>query len=44
MNNVALFTALPEGPFDEFTEENWDRCMEVNLKGFGIASALFSSA
>ncbi len=33
MNNVALFTALPEGPFDEFTEENWDRCMEVNLKG-----------
>ncbi len=33
VNNAALFTALPEGPFDELTEENWDRCMEVNLKG-----------
>ncbi len=33
MNNAAMFTALPEGPFDELTEENWDRCMEVNLKG-----------
>ncbi len=33
VNNAAMFTALPEGPFDELTEENWDRCMEVNLKG-----------
>ncbi len=33
VNNAAMFTALPEGPFDEITEENWDRCMEVNLKG-----------
>ncbi|MEE8350020.1 MAG: glucose 1-dehydrogenase [Acidobacteriota bacterium] len=33
VNNAAMFTALPEGPFDELAEENWDRCMEVNLKG-----------
>ncbi|MDA2934127.1 glucose 1-dehydrogenase [Acidobacteria bacterium AH-259-D05] len=33
VNNAAMFTALPEGPFDQLTEENWDRCMEVNLKG-----------
>ncbi|MEE2822900.1 MAG: glucose 1-dehydrogenase [Acidobacteriota bacterium] len=33
VNNAAMFTALPEGAFDKLTEDNWDRCMEVNLKG-----------
>lgn len=33
VNNAALFTALPKGRFDELSEEDWDRCMEVNLKG-----------
>ena len=33
VNNAALFTGVPQGPFDEIDEDVWDACMEVNLKG-----------
>jgi 3-oxoacyl-[acyl-carrier protein] reductase len=37
VNNAALFIALPQRPWDEFPEEEWDRCMEVNVKGMYFA-------
>jgi len=37
VNNAALFIALPQRPWDEFPEEEWDRCMEVNVKGVYFA-------
>lgn len=34
VNNAALFTALfPHRPFDELSEETWDKVMAVNVKG-----------
>ena len=33
VNNAALFIALPQRPWDESPEEEWDRCMEVNVRG-----------
>ena len=37
VNNAALFIALPQRPWDEFPEDEWDRCMEVNVKGIYFA-------
>jgi len=33
VNNAAIFYGLPLKTFDEFTVEEWDRLMAVNLKG-----------
>src|SRR5262249_42022357 len=37
VNNAALFIALPQRPWDEFPEEEWARCREVNVKGVYFA-------
>jgi 3-oxoacyl-[acyl-carrier protein] reductase len=37
VNNAALFIALPQRPWDEFPEDEWDRCMEVNVRGIYYA-------
>ncbi len=33
VNNAALYGALHGGPFDRITEQEWDACMAVNVKG-----------
>lgn len=33
VNNAALFIQLPQRPWDEFSEDEWDRCMDVNVRG-----------
>ena len=33
VNNAALYANLTSAPFDKLTEDEWDRCMAVNVKG-----------
>ena len=33
VNNAALYGALTGGRFNQLDEEEWDRCMSVNVKG-----------
>ena len=33
VNNAALYANLTSAPFDNLTEEEWDDCMAVNVKG-----------
>lgn len=33
INNAALYGALNFGPFDQIDEDEWDACMQVNVKG-----------
>ena len=33
VNNAALYANLTSAPFDQLTEEEWDDCMRVNVKG-----------
>ena len=33
INNAALYGDLTGGRFDQLDEEEWDRCMAVNVKG-----------
>lgn len=39
INNAAIFATIPMSrlPFDEISEQEWDRLMEVNLKGVWLA-------
>lgn len=39
VNNAAIFATIPMSrlPFDEISEQEWDRLMEVNLKGVWLA-------
>lgn len=39
VNNAAMFVTVPmsRAPFDEITEQEWDRMMAVNLKGTWLA-------
>ncbi len=36
VNNAAMVSELRRGPFDEIPESEWDRVMEVNLKGMWL--------
>jgi len=40
VNNAAIFSTVPmsRSPFDEIEVEEWDRMMQVNLKGAWLAS------
>jgi NAD(P)-dependent dehydrogenase (short-subunit alcohol dehydrogenase family) len=33
VNNAALYGGLTGGRFDQLDEDEWDRCMNVNVKG-----------
>ena len=33
VNNAAVYANLTSAPFDKLTEDEWDRCMAVNVKG-----------
>ena len=33
VNNAALYANLTSAPFDKLTEDEWDHCMAVNVKG-----------
>ena len=33
MNNAAFYLTLTQGPMEEISPEEWDRCFEVNVKG-----------
>lgn len=33
VNNAAIYATIARSPFDEITEDEWDRVMAVNLKG-----------
>jgi len=33
INNAALYAGLSFGPFDKIAEDEWDRCMAINVKG-----------
>lgn len=33
VNNAALYAGLSFGPFTQISEEEWDRCMNINVKG-----------
>ena len=36
VNNAALYGGLTVGPFDQISEAEWDRMMEVNVKGMWL--------
>jgi NAD(P)-dependent dehydrogenase (short-subunit alcohol dehydrogenase family) len=36
VNNAALYGGLTAGPFDQISEAEWDRVMEVNVKGIWL--------
>ena len=38
VNNAALMSALPRGPWHEIEEADWDRVMAVNLRGLFLCS------
>lgn len=33
VNNAALYAGLSFGPFDKISEDEWDSCMGINVKG-----------
>ena len=33
VNNAAFYLTLTQGPMEEISPEEWDRCFEVNVKG-----------
>ena len=36
VNNAALYGGMWVGPFDQIAEADWDRMMEVNVKGIWL--------
>jgi 3-oxoacyl-[acyl-carrier protein] reductase len=38
VNNAALMSTLPRGPWYEIEQSDWDRVMEVNLRGLFLCS------
>ena len=35
VNNAAFYLTLTQGPMEEISPEEWDKCFEVNVKGPG---------
>ena len=38
INNAAMFSEIPRGPFTEVTVEEWDRAFAVNVRGTWLCS------
>ena len=38
INNAAYFTQIHKKPFEELTDEEWDRCFAVNVRGTFLAA------
>ena len=38
INNAAYFTQIHKKPFEELTDEEWDRCFAVNVRGTWLAT------
>jgi 3-oxoacyl-[acyl-carrier protein] reductase len=38
VNNAAYFTQIVKKPFEELTDEEWDRCFAVNVRGTFLAT------
>lgn len=38
INNAAYFTQIVKKPFEELTDEEWDRCFAVNVRGTFLAA------
>jgi 3-oxoacyl-[acyl-carrier protein] reductase len=38
INNAAYFTQIVKKPFEELTDEEWDRCFAVNVRGTWLAT------
>ncbi|MGV3712883.1 SDR family NAD(P)-dependent oxidoreductase [Pseudolysinimonas sp.] len=42
INNAAIYGGLRRAPFDEITEDEWDRVLSVNLKGVWLVTRALS--
>ena len=44
INNAAYFTQIHKKPFEELTDEEWDRCFAVNVRGTWLATRAVAPA